>query len=48
MVIRKNAGIEEHLQSLVNRVAVPHKRWVVGTHQWNVGASHLDYHLDEL
>ena len=31
----------------VHRVASLLKRWLLGTHQGAVGATHLDYYLDE-
>ena len=46
-VVRKNADIGDNLLPLVNRVASLLKRWLVGTHQGAVRASHLDYYLDE-
>ena len=37
----------ENLLPLVNRVASLLKRWLLGTHQGAVSATHLDYYLDE-
>lgn len=43
------AGSEEGTNPLprVHRVASLLKRWILGTHQGSVAASHLDYYLDE-
>ncbi len=46
-VVRKNADVGDNLLPLVNRVASLLKRWLIGTHQGAVRASHLDYYLDE-
>lgn len=46
-VVRKNADVGDNLLPLVNRVASLLKRWLLGTHQGAVRASHLDYYLDE-
>ena len=46
-VIRKNADVGDNLLPLANRVASLLKRWLTGTHQGAVRASHLDYYLDE-
>jgi len=46
-VVRKDADIGDNLLPLVNRVASLLKRWLAGTHQGAVRASHLDYYLDE-
>ena len=37
----------ENLLPLANRVASLLKRWLLGTHQGAVSATHLDYYLDE-
>jgi transposase-like protein len=47
VVIRQSASIGDNLLPLVNRVASLLKRWLQGTHQGAVMASHLDYYLDE-
>jgi transposase-like protein len=46
-VVRQSAEVGENLLPLVNRVAALLKRWLEGTHQGAVRASHLDYYLDE-
>ncbi|MCK4283799.1 MAG: IS1595 family transposase [Candidatus Brocadiae bacterium] len=46
-VVRKSADVGENLLPLANRVASLLKRWLLGTHQGAVRASHLDYYLDE-
>ena len=46
-VVRQSADVGENLLPLVNRVAALLKRWLQGTHQGAVRASHLDYYLDE-
>jgi transposase-like protein len=46
-VVRKDADIGDNLLPLVNRVASLVKRWLTGTHQGAVRASHLDFYLDE-
>jgi transposase-like protein len=45
----KGQGKEAAVESLprVHRVASLLKRWLLGTHQGAVGATHLDYYLDE-
>lgn len=47
MVVRKDSHVGENLLPLVNRVVALLKRWLLGTHQGAVQASHLDYYLDE-
>lgn len=47
LVVRQAAEVGENLLPLVNRVAALVKRWLQGTHQGAVRASHLDYYLDE-
>ncbi len=37
----------EHLLPRVHQVVSLVKRWLLGTHQGNVGHAHLDYYLDE-
>jgi transposase-like protein len=37
----------EHLLPRVHQVVSLLKRWLLGTHQGNIGHSHLDYYLDE-
>jgi transposase-like protein len=46
-VVRKDVSIGDNLLPLVNRVVSLLKRWLLGTHQGAVQASHLDYYLDE-
>jgi len=46
-VVRQDSHVGENLLPLVNRVASLLKRWLIGTHQGAVRASHLDYYLDE-
>ena len=47
IIARKSESIGENLLPLVNRVAALVKRWLQGTHQGAIRASHLDYYLDE-
>jgi len=47
MIVRQNADVGENLLPLTNRVASLLKRWLGGTHQGAICASHLDYYLDE-
>jgi len=46
-VVRHDASVGDNLLPLTNRVASLLKRWLLGTHQGAVRASHLDYYLDE-
>jgi transposase-like protein len=46
-VVREASEPGESPLSLVHRVASLLKRWLLGTHQGAVRASHLDYYLDE-
>jgi len=46
-VVRSEVELGEHLLPLPHRVASLLKRWLLGTHQGAVRASHLDYYLDE-
>lgn len=46
-IIRPEAAVGENLLPLASRVAALLKRWLLGTHQGAVHASHLDYYLDE-
>jgi len=46
-VVRQEADVGDNLLPLTNRVASLLKRWLLGTHQGAVRASHLDYYLDE-
>lgn len=46
-VIRQESDIGKNLLPSVNRVVALLKRWLLGTHHGAVGASHLDYYLDE-
>lgn len=43
----QSADVGENLLPLTNRVASLLKRWLQGTHQGAIRASHLDYYLDE-
>lgn len=47
IVVRKDAVVGDNLLPLVHRVAALLKRWLAGTHQGAVRASHLDFYLDE-
>jgi len=47
IIARHTADVGENLLPLVNRVAALLKRWLQGTHQGAIRASHLDYYLDE-
>ena len=46
-VVRQAAEVGENLLPLAHRVVALLKRWLAGTHQGAVRASHLDYYLDE-
>lgn len=46
-VIQPAAELGENLLPRVNLIASLLKRWLLGTHQGAVRASHLDYYLDE-
>jgi transposase-like protein len=46
-VVRQSAEVGDDLLPLAHRLASLPKRWLVGTHQGAVRASHLDYYLDE-
>ena len=46
-VIRETGEVGENLLPLAHRAASLLKRWLLGTHQGAVRASHLDYYLDE-
>jgi len=46
-IVRSDAEVGENLLPLANRVASLLKRWLLGTHQGAVSATHLDYYLDE-
>ena len=46
-IVRTSAEVGENLLPLANRVASLLKRWLLGTHQGAVSATHLDYYLDE-
>jgi transposase-like protein len=45
--IEGSGKLAHELLPRVHRVASLLKRWLLGTHQGAVGASHLDYYLDE-
>lgn len=47
LVVRPSAKVGENLLPLAHRVASLLKRWLSGTHQGAVNASHIDYYLDE-
>ena len=46
-IARSGADVGANLLPLANRVASLLKRWLLGTHQGAVDATHLDYYLDE-
>ena len=46
-VVRGTSEVGENLLPLAHRAASLLKRWLLGTHQGAVRASHLDYYLDE-
>ena len=46
-VVRETGDVGENLLPLAHRAASLLKRWLMGTHQGAVRASHLDYYLDE-
>jgi len=46
-VVRETGEVGENLLPLAHRAASLLKRWLLGTHQGAVRASHLDYCLDE-
>jgi transposase-like protein len=46
-VVRDTAIIGSNLLPRANRVAALLQRWLLGTHQGAVAATHLDYYLDE-
>ncbi len=45
--IQRHQEQGEHLLPRVHQVVSLVKRWLLGTHQGNVGHAHLDYYLDE-
>lgn len=47
ITVRQSADVGDNLLPLVNRVAALLKRWLQGTHQGAMPASHLEYYLDE-
>jgi transposase-like protein len=47
VVVRETGEVGENLLPLAHRAASLLKRWLLGTHQGAVHASHLDYYLDE-
>ncbi|MBA7558114.1 IS1595 family transposase ISPlba5 [subsurface metagenome] len=47
VVVRQDAKVGDNLLPLPHRVASLLKRWLGGTHQGAVRASHIDYYLDE-
>ncbi|NIN69902.1 MAG: IS1595 family transposase [Anaerolineae bacterium] len=46
-IVRQGTAVGENLLPRANRVAALLKRWLLGTYQGRVEASHLDYYLDE-
>ena len=46
-IVRQETIVGENLLPRANRVAALLKRWLLGTYQGRVEASHLDYYLDE-
>jgi transposase-like protein len=46
-VVRETSEVGENLLPLAHRAASLLKRWLLGTHQGAVRASHLDFYLDE-
>jgi hypothetical protein len=44
---RETGDVGKNLLPLAHRAASLLKRWLLGTHQGAVRASHLDYYLDE-
>jgi transposase-like protein len=46
-VVRDSAVVGANLLPRANRVASLLQRWLLGTHQGAVAATHLDYYLDE-
>jgi len=46
-IVRKEAAVGRNLLPKVNRVVALLKRWLLGTYQGRVEASHLGYYLDE-
>ncbi|MFW6457485.1 MAG: IS1595 family transposase [Planctomycetota bacterium] len=46
-IVRPTTDVGDNLLPLANRVAALLKRWLLGTHQGAVRATHLDYYLDE-
>lgn len=46
-IVRKEATIGKNLLPKCNMVASLLKRWLLGTHQGAIHASHVDYYLDE-
>jgi len=46
-IVRASAIVGENLLPRANRVASLLQRWLLGTHQGAVSASHLEYYLDE-
>ena len=46
-IVRKEATVGKNLLPKCNMVASLLKRWLLGTHQGAVHASHVDYYLDE-
>jgi hypothetical protein len=46
-LVQRRQAEGEHLLPRVHQVVSLLKRWLLGTHQGNIGHSHLDYYLDE-
>ena len=46
-LVQRQQGASENLLPRVHLVVSLLKRWLLGTHQGNIGHAHLDYYLDE-
>jgi len=46
-IVREEADVSDNLLPRCNIIASFLKRWLLGTHQGVIQASHLDYYLDE-
>jgi len=46
-LVQRQQRTGEHLLPRVHQVVSLLKRWLLGTHQGNIGHAHLDYYLDE-
>jgi transposase-like protein len=47
MIVHESEELRDNLLPLAHRVAALLKKWIQGTHQGAVRASHLDYYLEE-